>query len=55
MSAAHNPFPVIGGGVGVMGRRRGKAAEMVRHTPSVADYRDTSPEDGGGKAKLIML
>ena len=22
---------------------------MVRHTPSVADYRATSPEDGGGE------
>jgi hypothetical protein len=28
---------------------RGKATAMVRPTPSVADYRDTSPEDGGGE------
>ena len=33
--------PVSGGGVSVL--RRGMATEMVRHAPSVADDRDTSP------------
>jgi hypothetical protein len=27
----------------------GALREMVRHTPSVADYRATSPASGGGK------
>jgi len=43
------PSPVFGGGVGVIRRRRGNATEMVRHTPSGADYRATSPGGGGGR------
>jgi hypothetical protein len=58
------PSPVFGGGVGVIRRRRGKAApaalpisdhdlkyltSRLRLSPFVADYRATSPEDGGGE------
>jgi len=42
-------LPVIGGGGAVIRRRRGKATEMVRYAPSVADYRATSLASGGGK------
>ena len=33
----------------------GEGAEMVRHAPSVADYRDTSPDTGGQKDAACSL
>jgi len=46
---SHSPSPARGGGVGVLRRRRGKAPEIVRHAPSVAEDRATSPASGGGR------
>src|SRR2546429_8471747 len=57
-NGVHHPSPVFGGGGAVRalferssktrGRRRGKATVVLLLTPSVADYRATSPADGGG-------
>ena len=47
--AIEPPLPRLRGRCRRNRRRRGTATEMVRHAPSVADYRDTSPEDGGGE------
>src|SRR6516164_10516630 len=48
------PSPIFGGGVGVIRRRRGEATAMLP-SPSVADYRATSPEDGGGEDEPASL
>ncbi len=65
-----SPSPVFGGGGGVVRRRRGWAARPIfpiaDHdlncstsrlglTPSIADYRATSPEDGGGHASVAEV
>src|SRR5690242_19511810 len=45
------PSPVFGGGVGVFADGGGQGLM----TPSVADYRATSPEDGGGVLRRMFL
>ena len=44
---AFSSLPRLRGGVGANRRRRGPANEIVRHAPSVADYRATSPASRG--------
>jgi hypothetical protein len=43
MSTIKNPSPFVWGGGGVIAD-----GGVILMTPSVADYRATSPEDGGG-------